>query len=168
MIGFTGTSITITLNYNRLQQITIDDCLRLAPFLPGLRVSYNVTDLVLIYESVTSSASVVHWLTLHSWTLNSLTNESLFTTNDSSTNESRRLLVDGSLLRMNYMSFYNLVRTAERTLPWTVHLCYSVCPLSRESAYQTVVWQWTIPAFRHHVTISFLWDFAGTAFWELS
>jgi hypothetical protein len=29
-----------------------------------------VTDLVLIYESVTSSASTVRWLTLHSWTLN--------------------------------------------------------------------------------------------------
>jgi hypothetical protein len=37
--GFIGTSITITLNYNRLQQLTIGDCLRLAPFLPGLRVS---------------------------------------------------------------------------------------------------------------------------------
>jgi hypothetical protein len=31
--------------------------------------SSAVTDLVLIYESVTSSASVVRWLTLHSWTL---------------------------------------------------------------------------------------------------
>jgi hypothetical protein len=31
-----------------------------------------VTDLVLIYESVTSSASDVAWLTLHSWSLNSL------------------------------------------------------------------------------------------------
>jgi hypothetical protein len=29
-----------------------------------------VTDLVLIYESVPSSASVVRWITLHSWTLN--------------------------------------------------------------------------------------------------
>jgi hypothetical protein len=38
-----------------------------------------VTDLVLIYESVTSSASVVRWLTLHSWTLNSLTIESEWT-----------------------------------------------------------------------------------------
>jgi hypothetical protein len=28
--------------------------------------SFTVTDLVLIYESVTSSASVVRWLTLHS------------------------------------------------------------------------------------------------------
>jgi hypothetical protein len=33
--------------------------------------SSTVTDLVLIYESVTYSASVVCWLTLHSWTLNS-------------------------------------------------------------------------------------------------
>jgi hypothetical protein len=31
---------------------------------------FCVTDLVLIYESVTSSASVVRWLTLHSRTLN--------------------------------------------------------------------------------------------------
>jgi hypothetical protein len=30
----------------------------------------TVTDLVLIYDSVTSSASVVRWLTLRSWTLN--------------------------------------------------------------------------------------------------
>jgi hypothetical protein len=35
--------------------------------------SSTVTDLVLIYESVTSSASVVRWLTLHSWTLSSTT-----------------------------------------------------------------------------------------------
>jgi hypothetical protein len=35
--------------------------------------SSTVTDLVLIYESVTSSASVVRCLTLHSWTLNLLT-----------------------------------------------------------------------------------------------
>jgi hypothetical protein len=28
-----------------------------------------VTDFVLIYESITSSASIFHWLTLHSWTL---------------------------------------------------------------------------------------------------
>jgi hypothetical protein len=32
--------------------------------------SSAVTYLVPIYESVTSSASVVRWLTLHSWTLN--------------------------------------------------------------------------------------------------
>jgi hypothetical protein len=32
--------------------------------------SSAMTDLVLIYESVTSSVSVVRWLILHSWTLN--------------------------------------------------------------------------------------------------
>jgi hypothetical protein len=35
--------------------------------------SSTVTDLVLIYESTTSSSSVVGWLTINSWTLNSLT-----------------------------------------------------------------------------------------------
>jgi hypothetical protein len=30
---------TITLNYNQLQQLTINDCLRLAPFLTGPRMS---------------------------------------------------------------------------------------------------------------------------------
>jgi hypothetical protein len=75
MTGFTGTSIRITTNYNQLQQLTINDCLRLVPFLTALRVSSTVTELDLIYESVTSSASVVRWLTLHSWTLKSLTTE---------------------------------------------------------------------------------------------
>jgi hypothetical protein len=37
--------------------------------------SFTVTDLVLIYESVTSSASVVRWLTLHSRIFNSFTND---------------------------------------------------------------------------------------------
>jgi hypothetical protein len=60
--------LKITLNYNS----------SLAPFLTELRVSSlpTVTDLVRIYVSVTSSASVVRWLPLHSWTLNSLRNES--------------------------------------------------------------------------------------------
>jgi hypothetical protein len=50
MIGFIGTSITITVIYNILQSMTV---------------------LVLIYELTTSLASVVRWLALHSWTLNS-------------------------------------------------------------------------------------------------
>jgi hypothetical protein len=33
---------------------------------------------------------------------------------------------------MNYVSFCNLVRTGNRTLPWTVCLLYCVHPLSRE------------------------------------
>jgi hypothetical protein len=67
MIGFTEISITSTLNYNQLWQLKINDCLRLTPFLTGLRVSsLTVTDLILIYESVTYSAPVVRRLTLHS------------------------------------------------------------------------------------------------------
>jgi hypothetical protein len=31
---------------------------------------FCVTNLFLIYESVTSSASVIRWLAIHSWTLN--------------------------------------------------------------------------------------------------
>jgi hypothetical protein len=51
MIGFIGNAITTTLNYSHLEQLTINVCLRLAPFLTGLRVS-TVTDLVLNYESI--------------------------------------------------------------------------------------------------------------------
>jgi hypothetical protein len=32
MIGFNGSSCTVFLNHNELQQLTIDDCLKLAPF----------------------------------------------------------------------------------------------------------------------------------------
>jgi hypothetical protein len=55
-------SFTITLNCT----ITTShkDCLRLAPFLTGLRVSSIVTDLVLVYESATSLVSALRWLTL--------------------------------------------------------------------------------------------------------
>jgi hypothetical protein len=49
---------------------SVIDCLRLAPFRTGLRVSSTVIDLVLIYGSVTPSPSTVGWLTLQSWTLN--------------------------------------------------------------------------------------------------
>jgi hypothetical protein len=60
-------------NYNRLQQLTISDSPRLAPFLTGLRVSSlpTVTDLVLIYESDTSSAATAS-------NDDCLTNESIF------------------------------------------------------------------------------------------
>jgi hypothetical protein len=65
-------SITITLNYNQLWQLTIGDCLRLAPFFTGLRVSSLLLWLTWFsfYESVASSDSAVRWLPLHSWTMN--------------------------------------------------------------------------------------------------
>jgi hypothetical protein len=43
---------------------------RSSPYWTTSAFSSSVTDLVVIRESVTSSASVVRWLTLHSWTFN--------------------------------------------------------------------------------------------------
>jgi hypothetical protein len=68
----------ITINYNNSHQWRSKT--RSIPSWTTSVFSSTVTDLVLIYESVTSPVSVVRWLTLHSWTLNSLTNESSFTT----------------------------------------------------------------------------------------
>jgi hypothetical protein len=68
MIGFIDTTL-------RLQSIITAHSqwlskTRSIPYWTTSVFSFAVTDLVLIYESVTSSASVVRWLTLHSWTLN--------------------------------------------------------------------------------------------------
>jgi hypothetical protein len=108
MTGFIGGATTITFNftYNSSNQ-----CLRLAPFLHRLRMSSIVTDLVLIFESVTCSASGVRWLTLHSWVpdfwiLLRLTQDGFSFTNES---------------RISYIPFYNSVRTEDRTLPLIVH-----------------------------------------------
>jgi hypothetical protein len=47
--------------------VTVTDSLH--SLLDYVCLLFCVTDLVLVYVSVTSSASVVRWLTLHSWTL---------------------------------------------------------------------------------------------------
>jgi hypothetical protein len=53
-----------------------------------------------------------------------------------------------SLTRMNYVSFHNLVRTGNRTLPWTFRLLYSAYPLSRERV--SIPQQPTCLAKRYH------------------
>jgi hypothetical protein len=63
MVGFIGTSIAITINYSSSQSMSKT---RSIPYWTTSVFSSAVTDLVLIYESVTSSASDVAWLTLHS------------------------------------------------------------------------------------------------------
>jgi hypothetical protein len=74
MIRFIGTAITITINYNSWQSVTV--CDRLRSLLNYECLLFCVTDdVVPIYKSVTTSASAVRRLTLHSWTLNSLTTE---------------------------------------------------------------------------------------------
>jgi hypothetical protein len=62
MIGFTGTPITITINYNSSQSVTVSDSLSSLLDYECL-LFHSATDLVLIDESITS---VVRWLTLHS------------------------------------------------------------------------------------------------------
>jgi hypothetical protein len=83
-IGFIGAFLykhfLITIGYNSSQSVTAEKSS--IPHWTTSIFSSTVTDLVLIYKSVTFSASVVHWLTLHSWTLNywtlsSLMNESV-------------------------------------------------------------------------------------------
>jgi hypothetical protein len=64
MIGFVGTSLRlqpITTTHNEWLPKT-----RSIPYWITSIISSTVTDFVLIYESVTSSASVVRWLALHS------------------------------------------------------------------------------------------------------
>jgi hypothetical protein len=63
MIGFIGTYVTITTNYNNSQSMTKT---RSIPYWTTSIFSTTMTDLAPIYESVTSSASGVRWLTLHS------------------------------------------------------------------------------------------------------
>jgi hypothetical protein len=70
MIVFIDNSFTLSLNHNKLQKLTINECLSLAPFwldcdcLHFTVVSYllssTVTDLVLIYESLTCSLRMTY------------------------------------------------------------------------------------------------------------
>jgi hypothetical protein len=77
-----------------------------------------VTDLGLIYESVTSLASVHRWLTLHSWTLNSTQLQNFWT------------LLRTKAIRINYVSsLYNSVTNrTEITISnsSSIFLCLSV------------------------------------------
>jgi hypothetical protein len=69
--------LLITIDYDSSQSVTAQDSLH--SLLDYECLLFHCDDLALIYESATSSPSVVRWLALHSWTLNSLTNESSFT-----------------------------------------------------------------------------------------
>jgi hypothetical protein len=66
-------------------------------------LGYTVTHLVLIYESVTFSASVVRWLTLHIRTLNSLTNaERRFTAHTLDTESESYVTTDGQSASLSW------------------------------------------------------------------
>jgi hypothetical protein len=73
-------SFTVTLrpNYNQLLQLTIDDCLRLVPFLTGLRVSslplwltwfwFTNRSLLQLPLSAGYHSTAEHWTQLNYWT----------------------------------------------------------------------------------------------------
>jgi hypothetical protein len=108
MIGFIADIFTVITNYNSSPSMTA--CISLHSLLDYECLLFWVTDLILIYESVTYSASV-HWLTLLSWTLNYWT-------------------AFGILLRMNDDSRRNrtLIRMNSRTIfrvRVTLRLAYS-------------------------------------------
>jgi hypothetical protein len=68
MIGFTGTLLPLqSIMTAHNQWLSKTRCIR---YWTTSVFSSAMTDLDLIYESATSSASVVRWLALHSWTLN--------------------------------------------------------------------------------------------------
>jgi hypothetical protein len=80
--------------------------------------------LLLITITYNSSYSVTKSRSIPSWTT------SIFSSTMTDLHEWRPSYE--WLLRMNYMSFYNLVRTGNRTLPWNVWLLYCADPLARE------------------------------------
>jgi hypothetical protein len=123
MIGFIGTSLqlqAIKTAHNPWLPKT-----RSVPYWTTSVFSSAVTDFVPIYESVTSSASAVRWLTLHSWTLNSLTNQSVPN--------------DGSLANelCHNSGEPNISHPVLQFLCYSVFLCL------------TVAKQWIIPTFCH-------------------
>jgi hypothetical protein len=148
MIGFIDAFFAITLNYNHLQQLIVNDCLRLAPLLPGLRVSY------------------CDWLGSDLW-ISHLTKEEQLTNDFSFTNESLRLTSEfpyGSITAeaINYTS--SLYNSGMNWIQSTISNISRYCMLIRCrrnvlasrclsmdvfcGAFLT-----TLPAFRRHVTI---------------
>jgi hypothetical protein len=115
---------TTTSNYNSSQSMTKT---RFYSLLDYECLLFWVTDLDLIYESVTSSASDVRWLTLHSWTLNFL-------------RPSDKCLI-GLTQLSRFSSFYNFGRTKynHHFLHLTLLHAY---PLLREPCVNSVVTVW--------------------------
>jgi hypothetical protein len=145
MIGFIGT-------YLQLQSIMTahhqwPSKTRSIPFWTTSVFSSTLTNLILIYESVTFSVSVVRWLTLHSWTRHSLTNDERRITA-----HSRMNLADFCIIsrRTDYKSpchtirllfgFSVFIRCSGNLLtePLPSNGLFRVYSLPQESAYLTV------------------------------
>jgi hypothetical protein len=141
--------LALLYNYNQLYQLRIHDCLRLAPFLAGLWVSAFPPRLTWFwFTNLTYLASVVRWLTLHSWIMNSLTTE---------------LLLPRSSL---HGSLYRPWRMLSRKHAYRTVVCQWIIPCLFVAAGTCLPNRWlvldlrsgsVIPGFRRQVTV-WLWS----------
>jgi hypothetical protein len=121
--------------------------------------SSTLTDLVPIYKSVTSSTSVVRWLTLHSWTLNSLTNDEFRTTAHSQEWTELTLFKSPCLTVPVILFFRSFVSKGRCLLTVAQHWtsasvrCYGNVRLASHWLATDIRSGSTIPTFRRHVTI---------------
>jgi hypothetical protein len=145
MTGFIGTWITITINCNSSQLMTVSDSLH--SLLDYECLLFCVTDLVLIHEPVTSSASVVRWLALHSWTLDFSRMKALLQLN--------RFSLQCSLYRlpaaMENVCCHGNVLTETLASNGIVRCCVNVCLESR----------WTSVLFVAAGTYTCIWRAVG-------
>jgi hypothetical protein len=115
--------------------------------------SSTVADLVLIYESVNSSASVVRWLTLHNWTLNywiSCNSCQLRLFYNFGANRIYKLL-SHHVLAVPLLFCFSLFNSCRRNrypamgFSAAIYCCRNLLTEPFPSNYH-------IPAFRHHIT----------------
>jgi hypothetical protein len=82
MVAFIEAFLTIILNYNKLQHLTINGCLRLAAFLTGLRVSALPLWLTWFWLKSQSLLQLLSSTAEHSAQINSTTEMSSLTNNE--------------------------------------------------------------------------------------
>jgi hypothetical protein len=123
--------------------------------------SPTVTDLVLIYESVTSSASVVGWLKLLSWTFNYWTAFGIL-----KVKVTLRLIVIQSVnlgveSHLGFMTRYLLLIDSYSHVFWAPSLTRGrVCLLYRLLALASVFFVGTESLWtRDHILLSQIWEF---------
>jgi hypothetical protein len=149
MAGFIGSSITVTLNYNQLQEFTFGDCLRLTAVPPELGVSS------LHCDWFGSDLRVGHFFSFRcplvdtpQLSTQSRLQSDWLLVDEVITNQLRALFIswcgpktEHSLEQFVYSSVSSVV-TVTCVSPAATN------PLCLKSAYRTVAQQCTIPAFR--------------------
>jgi hypothetical protein len=172
MIGFIGTSLqlqSIMTAHNQWLPKT-----RSIPYWTTSVFSSTVTVLVLIYESVTSSASVVRWLALHSGTLNLLncrlhylTNESMTELNSSQSQSQSYIATDGRSINKSWCRAPSRAHDQIFIIIWQLRSCFCgassltrgrVCLLFMLPALASAVFLWSESlGTSDHILLSQIW-----------